>query len=854
MRGRLSLPLLVLCLALPLLVLWITFTDPAQRCRAGATDDYGDPLPEFAVARLGTTRWRSNLRYGSGFSTLVFAPDGKTIAASCDQGVTVFDAKTGRPVPWFAPDSNLKAAAFSSDGKTLITLGVPGDRGRLPDFNREKRLIQHWEVGTGKLVHKFEVERPRAVGSSFPIVSGDGRFCLDSGGGLRDVPKSVFVWDAATGKTIAQVAEKLDYGVPMSLSRDGKTLAVVREVKPLSESELCLYDLPAGKLRRLIKREGLYHYWPEFSPDGKLLVTASSKSLFVWDTATGRLLREISGVRGHVCFTTDGRRMACGADKAIRLYSLPDFKEVRRFEEHQCFVRSMSFSADGKWLVSGQDHVVSVWEVSTGKQVSFLPGHQAPVCSLAFSPDGRSLASGSRGDGTAYVWDLATRKPRYRLTGHYDAAASVAFAPDGRTLATGDGSPTYQTGGGERHIRLWDLADGHLVRQIPAHLNGVTSLDFAPDGKTLTSGGLDARVRLWDLASGKRLSQVRGDDGYHWARFAPDGKALLVAESRGPVALWRPDMKERLFDLCTLESTRAIPLAPAFTSHGAQVVVLDEVRGERGGQLRTRFWDVSSGKSVRTLKRDQGGRYGLNCILAPDGRTMATSSEKGGIELSDVETGRRVTLLASPKAYDVPMAFSPDGKLLASGSDDTTVLVWDVAGARRLHLFLEVVGDRGDAAAKARKLAADPAQAVAYLRQRLEAVAGAEKKLKPLLPDLDADDFATREKASRELDKIAAEVEGPLRQALSRDLPLEVQRRIEQALDGIKERADGPPRFDAYRFRLALTVLEEFDSAASRAALAALAEGAPDSEVGRAAKAALARQRKANSSNKDRPK
>src|SRR5262249_16075591 len=143
---------------------------------------------------------------------------------------------------------------------------------RLPDFKREKRLIQHWEVGTGKLVRKVEVERPRAIGSSFPIVSGDGRFCLDCGGGLGDVPASVFWWGAATGKTIAQVAKSLNYWAPMTLSRDGKTLAIVRKMKSLSETELCLYDLPAGKLRHVIQREGYSHYAPEFSPDGKWLV------------------------------------------------------------------------------------------------------------------------------------------------------------------------------------------------------------------------------------------------------------------------------------------------------------------------------------------------------------------------------------------------------------------------------------------------------------------------------------------------------------------------------------------------------------------------------------------------------
>ena len=825
MRGR---------LALLLTVLWFTLTDPSHVCGAEATDDYGDPLPEFAVARLGTTRWRSNLRYGSGFATLAFAPDGITIAVGCDEGLTLFEAKTGKPVPWFAPNRKLRTAGFSQDRKTLITQSIP------PDGENEKPLIQHWEVGTGKLLHQFEIECPRRRPGSYQIVSPDGRFCLAAAEG------TLIVWDATTGKTIAQVKECLTYWAPIAPSRDGKLLAVMRQSESRSEPELCVFDLPAIKLRHVFRRKDDPHYALEFSPDGAWLVTGSRDSLCVWDTATGKLLREIPGISSLVRFTADGRSMACAAEKSIRLFSLPDFAEIRRFEKQPGYVRALAFSPDGRWLVSGYEHVVALWDVSTGKQVSFLPGHQAPICSLVFSADGRSLASGSQGDGTAYVWDLGTHKPRYRLGGHYYSAASVAIAPGGRTLATGDGSPRYQTGGGERHIRLWDLTDGHLVRKIPAHLNGVTSLDFAPDGKTLASGGLDARVRLWELASGTRLAQVRGDDGYHWAHFAPDGKSLLIAESSGRCALWRPDMKEKILDLRTPDGTRLTLQAPAFTSSGSQVFAHEVSRGQRAEErVRMSFWDVASGKSIRTVEKEQEHSYGHQCAIAPDGRTLATTSGRAGaIELWDIETGKRLAQLASAIPYGGSLAFSPDGKLLASGSDDTTILLWDVTAARRLHLFLDVLGDRGDAANKARKLSADPVQAVAYLRQRLANVAAAEKRLQALISALDSDDFDTREKASRELEKIAAEVETPLRLALTREASPEVRRRIQHALDGIKQAANDPAPFDINRLRLSLTVLEQFDNAEARAALAGLAELAPDSVVGRAAKAALARQRK----------
>ena len=285
---------------------------------------------------------------------------------------------------------------------------------------------------------------------------------------------------------------------------------------------------PAGLalLHTLVEGNTVALFSVTWSPDGKLLASnAGMRTVRLWDTTTGALLRTLQGYMNWIdslAWSPDSKLLAFGSNWRVQLWDPTTGALLHTLKSHTKSIGSLAWSPDGKLLASGSSNgTVQVWDPSTGIRLHTLNDHTHSNRghSLVWSPDGKLLAS-APGDQTVRLWDPSTGTLLHTLQGHKDWIASPVWSPDGKLLASGSFDGT---------LRLWDPTTGVLLRtlKLKDRWDPVYSVRWSPDGKLLASGSADRTVRLWDPSTGMLLHTLEGHTkAVPYVRWSPDGKLL----------------------------------------------------------------------------------------------------------------------------------------------------------------------------------------------------------------------------------------------------------------------------------------------------------------------------------------
>lgn len=802
------------------------------------TDRFGDALPDGAIARLGTLRFRHPFWVRS----LAYTPDEKTLVSACADGaVRLWDPATGKELRCFPGAgrdvAQCEGVVVTPDGKTVIAI-------------ENTEGMRAWDIATGKERWQVKARNGFAL-----VMAPDGRTIAKGLGG--DDRQQVSLWDADTGKHLRTLGAIKRSVAALAYSQDGKLLAAGDGAsishggkKTDNASTVRLWDPSDGRLLRELKGHTSGVTAVVFAPAGSVLASAShDATIRLWDTANGRLIRKIGvpdesppppvpelfddGQRGGVvaiAFSPDGRWLASGGfDGSVRLWDVESGKAIRSMRGHGREVTSLLFSRDGKVLTSGgRDNAIRLWDPTTANELQPRDGHDGPVHAVAVSPDGRTAAVACEGR-CIRLWSLATAQELRTIRGIPGDIYSLAFSPDGRAVACA---------ASDRIVRIWATATGREMQQLRGHTGAVYTVAFSKAHNLLISSGDDGVLRFWDWIEGKQVRQVPNNRFITEISLSRDGR-ILAAGGEQPRFLQVATGKE--IRQAGLQRTSVALAADGrtYVTHAANGMV--------------QVWDLASGAEQWSFP---GPAHGPGWVgsprlqLSPDGRLLAVT-EDTGVAVWEMLTGKDRRRFAGHHTYARHSAFAPDGRTVLTGSEDTTVLVWDltrrqeippgrIAPARLEELWRDLGGadaERADLAIAT--FAARPEQSLPLLAKRLAPATLADPKhLAPLLRDLDSDDFASREGAMTELRRLGEQAAPALKQARVNPPSLEARRRIDDLLAKLRPPLPASEILQSLR---GVETLERIDTPEARALLRKIAAGPPLARLTEDAITALAR-------------
>lgn len=353
-----------------------------------------------------------------------------------------------------------------------------------------------------------------------------------------------------------------------------------------------------------------------------------------------------------------------------------------------------------------------------GEAAMVMKEHDGLVHDLAFSSDDARLllavGTGMVSDGGDWkgeiklweiLWKTRTREMKATLSGGF-YVNSVAFCPRGRFLAAGGsrvrgGDPNTHEG----QVGLWDMRRGAEQATIKGYRAGVLSMAFSPDGTILATGGgapdrqrkFVGEVKLWHVETSREPSALKGgllDNGMVYSvGYAPDGATLAVGggylstngtRMRGAVELWDLGSGKVRAELRGIAASDELGHSDganqvsslAFSPDGETLAT-----GLQDGGVK--LWNAATLEERATLKGHSAGGMVSAVAFSPSGALLASAARDGTVKLWHVSNGEQKATLHGGVFLSV--AFSPDGKLLAAGSVDGTVRLWSVADLPTQH-------------------------------------------------------------------------------------------------------------------------------------------------------------------------
>lgn len=308
------------------------------------------------------------------------SPDGSLLAVDCNTGIVIYDTISLRQIAEIPRNEGIVLdIAFSPDNK-FITIAYTPDS--LVYAVKQLDFINNVQTSDAE-VHSDEdySDQPKV------ILSSDGTTLAL----FKATAGILKIWDVTNAKELRTSNVYLMPG-NFTFSPDGKTL-VFTEIG-LFSSKLILWDVVSGNKTEIHgdnatnNSQTVYNRRTAFSPDGKLLATATGYSYVLFEKYTVSISENASG-------------------NELISFDVPITPSMSGNP-----LLALTLNKDGSLLATGSATTITIWDTSTGQalqSIDYAVENNAYLgYDLLFVADDTKLISASEGNNQVILWDVTT--------------------------------------------------------------------------------------------------------------------------------------------------------------------------------------------------------------------------------------------------------------------------------------------------------------------------------------------------------------------------------------------------------------------------------------------------------------
>lgn len=278
--------------------------------------------------------------------------------------------------------------------------------------------------------------------------------------------------------------------------------------------------------------------------DSQILYSGAGDGMVVaWDLGApenGQLVAKVPNSIYALALDMDRNQLVVGHNyDGIHFIDLEDRKERYSLKLTSAAIFDIQVFEDLCFVSTGSGELIIVNISESPTIVQRLSLSSKSARALSINPVDMELAIGFS-DHMVRILDLNDYSVKKELSGHKNSVFSVRYTPDYQHL---------MTAGRDAQFKVWDTMKYEEQESVVAHMYAINHIDFSPSGKHFVTCSMDKAIKVWDLQTFRLLKVI--DKARHAGHGTSVNKLfwsgyknqLVSASDDRTISLWSLDFE-----------------------------------------------------------------------------------------------------------------------------------------------------------------------------------------------------------------------------------------------------------------------------------------------------------------------